>query len=694
MSNLSEAGRQIMWNISGAWVMYLLFFVALGVFAFGLYRRVAVWREGKADDERLGNWGERFLILVRELALQRRVRGSRFPGIFHSLIFYSFLALVITTAVVALDFDFGTTLFEGHLYVALTVAAELAGVLILVGVGMALVRRSALRPKTISTGPSDLWPPIHLGLLVLTGFLVEALRIAAQGDAHAALSPVGLLLALPFAGASARGLATAHQATWWVHCALSMGWIASLPYTKFFHLIALPMNVFFSKLGPRGRLSRMDLLELLELDDFDEDSLVVGVGSTRDFTWKQRLDFDACISCGRCEEVCPSFDVGNPFSPKEFIQGCRDLCAGEAAAREGARPEQGSDPGEYPDGGIGLIGPGFDEGFVWFCRTCTACMEVCPAAVDHLDTLIEVRRNEVLVNGRLPDEAARALRQMDVTGNPFGPQGDREDWIDSLGVRVVGPGERCDVLYWIGCCTAFDPDKQRIAVDVCTLLEQCGIDFGVLGRDERCCGDPARVLGEERLFQETAREQVEQLEAREFRVLLTSCPHCYNVLKNEYPQFGGKYHVVHHSEFLHEMMWAGRLVPKIGLARRVVYHDPCYLGRYQHIYDAPREVLRGILGADLPEMRDHRDHSMCCGGGGGHFWMDLKKGERINNRRVTQALEAGADTIVTSCAYCKQMLDDAVKTMDLDERIEVVDIASLVVSTQRSLPAETKTDAA
>jgi Fe-S oxidoreductase len=246
-------------------------------------------------------------------------------------------------------------------------------------------------------------------------------------------------------------------------------------------------------------------------------------------------------------------------------------------------------------------------------------------------------------------------------------------------VPVVGPGGKVDVLYWIGCCATFDPQKRKIAQDLCRLMEKCGIDFGVLGADEKCCGDPARVIGHEMLFQQIAKEQVEILKQREFRVLMTSCPHCYNVLANEYRQFGGDFEVVHHSEFLHEMLWLGKLSPRFGAERRYVYHDPCYLGRYQKIYDSPREVIKALPKGRLVEMRNHRRKSLCCGGGGGHYWMDLKKGERINNLRVKQAREAGADTIVTGCAYCLHMLQDSVKLLDYDDTMQVTDLATLTL---------------
>ncbi|MBN1944292.1 MAG: respiratory nitrate reductase subunit gamma [Bradymonadales bacterium] len=693
MTDLSSATRPILWNISGAWVMYLLLGIALVICGYGVYRHVSFWRRGKPNNERFGDWGKRAWTMIKEVLFQKRVRGSRFPGLFHSLVFYSFIVLTITTAVVFLDADFGTTFFRGYVYVLLTVGAEVAGVFVLVGAGMAAWRRLISKPKTIENKWGDATSLSLIALIVLTGFVIEGLRIAVIGDPWAPLSFVGWACSGLFGGISEEAGSTTHRVLWWTHTVLAMTWIATIPFTKFFHLLAVPTNNFFAKLNPRGELKHVDLEAMMEAEDFDEASFNIGTGNAEQFTWKQRLDFDACINCGRCEEICPALMAGHDFSPKRLIQKSLELCHAYDKARAQAKkapdaqktPDTQADSPAEPIEQAQIIGAGFDEEFIWYCRTCTACMEVCPAAIDHVDTFMDIRRNEIMMQGRVPGEAARALRMLSNLGNPFGPQGDRVEWIDKLGVRVVGPGEKVDVLYWIGCCTTFDPTKQNIAVNLCELMKRCGIDFGVLGRSERCCGDPARVLGDENIFQEIAKQQIADLNSREFRVLLVSCPHCYNVLAHEYKPFGGNYNVVHHSEFLHEMVWSGRIKPEQGPAQKIVYHDPCYLGRYQKIFDAPREVLHAIPGTTLTEMNNMREKSLCCGGGGGHFWMDLKSTERINNLRVQQALEKNADCIVTGCAYCVQMLEDSVKIMDVDDRLRVMDIATFV---RESLPEE------
>ena len=678
MAPLSEATRPLMWNISAVWFMYVLFVAAIAVFAWGTYKRIEFWRRGKEDKERLADWGKRLWVLLREVLLQKQVRNSNFPSILHCFIFYSFVVLFVTTLIIMLQYDmnhlFGLKLsiFQGFVYVFFSVASELAGILILVGVGMALYRRWMMKPETLPHVQENSLVLLLIAGMVITGYLVEGLRVAFLGDPWAPLSFVGMGIAKLFAGIGYDTGTTLHASFWWLHTLFAMSWIAIIPYTKFVHLLSLPTNVFFSKLTPRGELRRDDIEALMESME-DEADFQLGLQKADEFSWKQRLDLDACVSCGRCDEVCPAYMADKEyFSARQLIARLKNSLDDFEAAKK-ANPE---DPPDVSD----IVGKVFDEEFIWHCRTCSACMEVCPALIEHVDTLMELRRNEVLIQGRIPEEAGQAMKLFETSGNPFGPQSDRVDWIQEAKLPVVAPGEKVDVLYWIGCIVAFDPQKRKIAEDLCRLMEECGIRFGVLGGDEKCCGDPARIMGQEMLFQMAAKEQVELLKQREFKVLLTGCPHCYNVLKHEYRQFGADFNVVHHTEFIQELMELKGFKPAQGPARKAVYHDPCYLGRYQKIYDAPRRVLNSVPNMQLTEMKNHREKSLCCGAGGGHYFMDLKRGERINNLRVNQAHAAGADTIVTGCAFCMHMLQDSVKLLNYDESMNVIDIASLVAN--------------
>ena len=474
MPPLSEATRPLMWNISQVWVMYGLSVIALAIFAWGLYRRINFWRQGKDDRERLSDWGKRLVVLLREVFLQKQVRNSRYPAVMHCLVFYSFLVLFVTTLIVMVDYDaeqllgLELNIFQGFVYVFFSVASELAGLLVLAGIAMAAWRRYVIKPDTLLNTREDGLVLLLIAGMVVTGYAVEGLRIAVIGDQWKILSPVGWGVSSLLTGMSEEAGKTAHASLWWVHTVFAMGWIALIPYTKFVHLLSLPTNVFFSKLKPRGEFQRPDIEKLMESDDAD---LQIGIQKPDELTWKQRLDLDTCISCGRCEEVCPSFmSDKDSLTPRQLISRLKT-----------ALKEAGAGTNGNGQGSRDIVGGVFDEEYVWHCRTCSACMEVCPALIDHIDTLMELRRNEVLIQGRLPEEAERALRIYETNGNPFGPQSERTEWISRMNVKVVAPGEKVDVLYWIGCCVTFDPQKHRIAEDLCRLMEKCGIDFGVRG---------------------------------------------------------------------------------------------------------------------------------------------------------------------------------------------------------------------
>jgi Fe-S oxidoreductase/nitrate reductase gamma subunit len=666
MEPLSQATREVMWNASHVPLFYSAFALSLVIFGFGVFQRVRYWNRGKDDNERLSELTSRLFFAFKEVFSQNKVRQKRFPGLIHVFVFYSFLVLVVTTTVVAFDHNLNTSMFKGYTYVCLTVAAEIAGVLILFGALAALWRRHVKRPATLEIIRADTWSFSLLALIVITGFWVEGARIAVAGDPWQALSFVGSTLTPLISGLELGRGAALHSVLWWTHTLLVFLWIASIPYTKYLHLLTLPATAFLAKRKPAGELSRIDLEAALESEDFDDEDLSVGIDTPRDLTWKQRLDGDACVACGRCDEVCPAFAAGQALSPKKLILSMRDMTRADDDLE---RPE---------GGGREVIGNAFDEQFIWYCLTCMACTQVCPAFITHVDTLLEIRRNEVSMKGRADADISRIVRSMEVQGNPFGSQITRGDWADSLGVPILGEGDACDVLYWVGCLTTFDEEKRRIAEDLIRVLRSCEIDFGLLGKAEVCCGDPARVCGAEHTFQSAAKSQVEALNRRRFKTLLVSCPHCYNALKNEYPQFGGSFDVVHHSEFLRDLLRSGKLRLEKSDDATAVYHDPCYLGRYQGIYDAPREVLRSGGGSAPAEMQSCKESSFCCGGGGGHFWMETTEGERVDTLRVRQVKSSNAETVVTSCPYCLHMLSDAIKTMNLEKEIRVVDLVSHV----------------
>ena len=671
MNRLEEATRPIMWNVPFSELMYLLFFVSLAIMVFGLLQRISVWRKGTAAPDRLDNLLPRLLNMLVEILTQRKVRHSFMPGVFHSLFFYSFIVFVFTTGIIALDYDFGTQLFNGYLYITLSLLSDFAGLLFLVGLVMASWRRLITKPLNLNSDRTDAVALGLLTLIVLTGFLLEGLRIALTNDPWKALSPVGYLVGTLFQNLEQPSGLTLHASIWWVHTVSVMAWIALIPYTKFFHLITLPTNAFFIKRKPAGELNRINLEAVMADEDFDADNFSIGLGTTRDFTWKQRLNLDACVSCGRCDDACPAVAAGLSLSPKQFILGMK-----KTLYQTVGKPPSENENTSYP---TEIVGNAFDETFFWHCRTCRACDSVCPAYIDHVDTQIDIRRSEVNMQGRMPEDAEKMLRTMETLGNPLGHQSERIRWAESLDVPLIGSGDSCEVLYWVGCLTTFDPEKRQIALDMINILQQTETDFGLLGEGEFCCGDPARICGEENLFQMTASQQVEELKKRKFKILLVSCPHCLTVLKDEFPQFGGSFEVIHHTEFLQRNhRYSGPSISQLR-NRTAVLHDPCYLGRYQDVYQAPRQMLKSIPRFKTVEMNNSGRDSFCCGAGGGHFWMDIKQGERINVLRINQSLETGADTIVTACPFCHHMIDDALKLRNLEDKMQVRDIVSLLV---------------
>jgi Fe-S oxidoreductase len=517
--------------------------------------------------------------------------------------------------------------------------ADLAGLALLVGILWAGFRRYVLKPDRLDNRWDDAFVLALLFLAVVTGFLLEGIRIHYTEDQWALWSPIGYLVSLGVGGMS-DGIATrVVQATWWFHFVILFVFIASFPYTKFFHVFTMPFNVFFSSLEPKGSLQRVDIEEMMN-------------------------------------------ENKHPLSPKQLINDLKEFSwkeynsAGSAKGNGDGKENPSEEAASAP---APIVGNAFETDTIWECRTCRACMEVCPAHIEHVPQIMELRRAEVMMRGQLPQDAAIALKQMEKTGNPFGPQDARSEWIRDTGIPVIGPGEECEMLFWIGCCTTYDPIKQKVAYNVVKILQAAGIEVAVLGDDEHCCGDPARLMGDENLLQATVKSQIESIQSRKFKYLISHCPHCLNNFRNEYPQFGARFKTIHHTEAIYQLIKDGRLKLEVPIERKITYHDPCYLGRYNNIYEEPREIIRSIKGVQLVEMKNNREKARCCGGGGGHYWMDLEHGERINVARVEEALETEADVIAVSCIYCLQMLDDAVKILNLDEKMKVKDISELVV---------------
>lgn len=680
--------RVMYWHIESPYkyMIYPIIVVSMAIACYGFYKKFKFWWKGAPDKSRFNNWWERIKILIWDIPFQVGVLNDRVPGIMHVLMFWSMIVLAITTAVIFLDVDFKISLYQGPLYLALTLLSDLAGLALFIGIIIAGVRRYIIKPDRLDNRWDDAYFLILLFLITVTGFLLEGIRIHYTNDPWAKWSPIGYAVSFGVGGMGELMVRRVYQSLWWFHFAILFGFIAAFPYTKIFHIATLPVNVFFSSLIPKGSLPRVDIEAMLN-DEKSAENFNVGVSEVKDLTWKQRFDYDSCIRCGRCQDVCPAYLNKHPLSPKKLINDLKDFSWKEFASAKankgnGAQAEQSNSEQKL------IVGSAFPAETIWECRTCRACMEVCPARIDHIPQIMELRRAEVMMRGQLPQDAAISLKTMEKTGNPFGPQEARSTWIKEQQIPVVGPGEECEALFWIGCCTTYDVCKQKIAYNVLKILMSAGVKVAALGDDENCCADPARILGDENIFQMLVKKQLELIKTRKFKYLVAHCAHCYNVFKNEYPQFGADFPVKHHTEVILDLIREGRLKLDVPVDKTITYHDPCYLGRYNGIYDQPREILKAIRGIKLVEMKHTRDKALCCGAGGGHYWMDIPNGERLNVTRVKEAQDTNAQIVAVGCVYCLHMIDDAIKILNLDEKMMVQDVSELVVEAMGGL-AET-----
>jgi Fe-S oxidoreductase len=426
------------------------------------------------------------------------------------------------------------------------------------------------------------------------------------------------------------------------------------------HLIYTPLNIFLKPSRKSNTLEKIDDIEEAEL---------LGVGKITEFTPQQLLSFDACVRCGRCEEVCPVALSGMPYSPRSFIQSMRQAMQTSLVTPNGN--------GHQDEEMLGTVIP---EETPWYCTTCGACLDRCPAFVNPVDEIIDLRRYQVLTTGKMPKSIGDVMRNMERQGNPWGmPPEDRVSWAEGLEVRELMPGDETDVLLFLGCANAYDERNKKVAQAIVSLLKDAEVDFGILGLDETCCGETSRRLGHEYLFQMMVEQNIETFGKVKFNRIVTACPHCYNTLKNEYPQFGVQFQVQHLTEFLAELPLEGKALSPNGngIKGRLSIHDSCYLGRYNQVYEQPRQLLSQVQ-VDLVEMSKKAENSFCCGGGGGQMWMETDANTRINHRRLDDALETGADIVATACPYCLLMFDDAIRSKGLGDQIQVMDVAEVM----------------
>jgi Fe-S oxidoreductase/nitrate reductase gamma subunit len=663
----AQLTREVFGNVPGWAVVafYILAAAAVGIWLYGIARRVQLWLKGRREGDGI-NWKLAVGRLMRDVLLERRVLGRGFASVAHVLLFSGFFVLFIGTTLISIEHiladvlgrEPGNPVFHKGVYFGIyEVVMDVAGVALIAGCAMFLWRRLKGRGSFARSG-ADVAILLMLVAIGITGYLVEGLRIIHAQTPLPGLSPIGYASAVGFraAGVTTESAGELHRALWWFHAFLALGFIALMPYSRLLHSIAGTINLAI-------RDHSLGLMTPVSFEQVEATGQI-GVAKLADFTYRQMIELDACVSCGRCEDSCPAFEAGKPLSPRNVVQ---DLVG--VLNRDGAEQNVHGQP--------------ISAETLWSCTTCTACADVCPLGISPMRMITDMRRY-LIGEGALRGSPAAALQKTDRAGNPWGmAPGDRLAWAAGLNVPVASQHSDFEILYWVGCAAAYDRRVQKVARSVVRLLQAAGVNFAVLGTEERCTGESARRIGDELLFQQLAEQNVATLTKRKVQRIVAHCPHCVNSLSNDYPQVGGRYEVVHHSQLLAELVEQGRLKPTNGASldgTSLTYHDPCYLARAKGVTEAPREVLAAAATASgsLPivELPRNRRQTSCCGGGGGRMWFDDALAQRVGQGRVREIANSAADTVAVGCPFCLIMLGDGMAAAKPE--VQVRDIAEVL----------------
>ena len=653
---------------AAALVLAALALLGFGAFAYRAWRLYRYLRLGWNED-RTQHLGRRIRDEIVIYLLQRKLlkRPYWIRGLAHAFIFWGFIVITLGTVDLLATGIFGLRMpgAESGFFVW---AVDVFAVLVLSAIGLAFVRRAFLKPPRMHIALDGY---IILGLiatLMVSLLLFENAGLAAGYLAvHQAAPPFARLVPLPYPVGSAAAI---FAGSWWVHVVTVLAFGAYLPQSKHLHIVTTLPNVFFRSQRPRGALRLIENIE---------DQERFGAATLRDLSWKQHLDGYTCTECGRCSDNCPALATGKPLDPQKIVLDLRDLLLKEGDMLLKDKTATGTPPAHQS-----ATKP--EE--LWACTTCAACVEQCPVTIEHIDKITDMRRYLTMQEAAAPPEAQRAMTNIERAGNPWGEAaGTRGDWAQGLGVATFAEQPDAEYLYFVGCAASFDRRNQRVAKALAAILRSAGLSFAILASEETCNGDPARRMGNEYLWQLQARQNIDTFARYKVRKIIASCPHCFNTLANEYPQLGGTYEVVHALQLVQDLISEKKVTLGAGPVETVAYHDPCYLGRHNGIYEDPRAVLDAIDGVTRMEIEPHhRERGFCCGAGGGRMWMEEKVGQRVNHRRVEQILAAGdargarPAKVASGCPFCLIMLDEGVGAKGIAEELQPVDVLELVAA--------------
>ena len=672
--------REIYWNVPYHSLLYVFLLPTLIIGGYGLYRRVRRWRIGQPA-MRFDRMGDRLDLFIKSALAQGRTIRNTYAAVFHTGLYLGFLVLLAATTVVAIQDHFKVPIMQGPFYLFFqSLFVDMFGLYVMIAVLMAMARRVGEKPPRLVYTSEANWILIAIFVIAFTGFLVEGWRIAVTDDPWGGWSPVGYLFAIFFDSFMSDELMIAlHRGSWWFHMAVSFGFLAWAPYTKMSHALISPLNIFTANLDGYGAS--------LKSIDFEKAERF-GVASLDDYTWKDLLDLDACTECGRCTAVCPANTVGKSLSPRDIILDLRSLMhekADSLLATNGVKDEDASS-NDPPPINIPILNeaPAVSAEALFSCTSCAACMEACPVHIEQLPKIIDARRYLVMEEADFPEGMMNVVTSMESRQHPYpGTAFSRDDWTEGLDIDVMADMDdphEAEVLFWVGCGGALVERNRSTVRATAKLLKMAGVKFAILGREESCTGDPARRIGNEFLFEMLAKGNVDTLNNYGVKQIVTSCPHCFNTFKNEYPHFDGHYEVSHHTQYLERLVAEDRLEPKREILHRdVTFHDPCYLGRHNGEYDAPRQLLDAVARRGVHELSRSRNESFCCGGGGGMAFVDEPPDKRVNQERAQEIVDSGADVVAVGCPFCATMLEDGIGARKGDKDVSVLDVAELLL---------------
>lgn len=689
---VDQITRESYFNVGGMhgfmrWGVYIFLVIAGIYILYSLIQKVRIWRKGKPE-LRTDFHEKRIIALIKYVFLQKKIVWEKYAGIMHASLFYGFVGLFIVTFILLIQEDVTELFFHfkflvGDFYLLWSLAGDVFGVAVIVGLVMAFWRRYKVKPTRLDTKPIDTFALVLISFIILTGFMNEALRIAITGfPVFEVWSPVGYTLAHLFGWISIPTLEVTHYINWWLHMIGAFTFIGLIVTDKLGHVLITMLNVYFQNLNNESSKTKF-AMPIISPQEF-ETAESFGVGTVENFTWKQLMDGDACTRCGRCQDNCPAYLTEKPLSPKKIINDVK-------AAMDDRIPKllNASDPTTVES--KALIGEYVLEDEIWSCTNCAACMENCPVQIEHVPKINDMRRYQVLMEGKMAPELQTSFSNMENNSNPYGfAFAARGDWVtEDLGVKTLAEDPDVDFLYYVGCAASYDKRNQKVAIALCKILKASGYKVGILGAEEACCGDSAMRAGNEYLFHSLAAQNLETFKNYGVKKIIATCPHGYNMLKKEYPKFAqvgvdssgnpleANYEVYHHTEIIMDLIKLGKIRLSKPLNETITYHDSCFLGRYNEIYDQPRNIIKAIPGTNFIEMSRNHERSFCCGAGGARMWIEEHLGTRINQFRTKDAQATGATKIGTACPFCLTMLSDGANELDI-QNLQTFDLAEYV----------------